>query len=60
MYSNDAQKRVGESDKTAVYRKSRWTDVPFTQLNVIGWHFPQCLVEKMVVQEDPPYFLLYL
>lgn len=22
--------------------QSRWNDVPFTELNVTGWHFPSC------------------
>lgn len=38
-YGNDAQTGFGKwSDSCEL--QSRWTDVPFTELNVIGWHFP--------------------
>lgn len=44
-YGNDAQTGLGKwSDSCEL--QSRWTDVPFTELNVIGWHFPPCLVDK--------------
>lgn len=44
-YGNDAQTEFGKwSDCCKL--QSRWTDVPFTELNVIGWHFPACLMES--------------
>lgn len=44
-YGNDAQTGLGKwSDSCEL--QSRWTDVPFTELNVIGWHFPACLMDK--------------